>query len=233
MGIDTFEGAVGAATLFSSTSRQSESGIVRLIRTECKALCKHGNEQSGVYQPFTTFLATNGIKKNPLVSFQGKRFNIVFYDAGALYYISDQVVRFCIEVWQTPNQLLKAVHSVIKVPEVVAGYRALGLINKVITSPLCRALESDNVTISEMNTYFDVSITKLDAWAQDASRFMQGYEELYADYPLIKDEIWCRLIACTDHDATAQELLKILCDAFSTLLSWLVQDHLPTWWSTL
>ena len=84
-----FEGTVGAAALFSSTTRQSESGIVHLIRTACKALCKHGSEQSGVYQPFTTFLATNGIKKNPLVSFRGNRFNIVFYDAGALYYISD------------------------------------------------------------------------------------------------------------------------------------------------
>ena len=64
-----FEATVGATTLFSTTIRQSESGIVRLIRTAFKALCKHESEQSGVYQPFTTFLATNGIKKNPLVSF--------------------------------------------------------------------------------------------------------------------------------------------------------------------
>ena len=222
-----FEGTVGAAALFGSTTRQSESGIVRLVRTACKALCKHGSEQSGVYQPFTAFLATNSIKKNPLVSFRGNRFNIVFYDAGALYYISEQVVRFFNEVWQTPNQLLKAVHSDIRVPELLAGCRALGLINKVITDPLWCVLESDNVTILEMNTYFDVLITKLDAWAQDASRLLQGDAELYADYPPTKDEIWYRLIANTDHDATAQELLEVLCNAFSALLSQLVQDHLP------
>ena len=35
------------------------------------------------------------------------------------------------------------------------------------------------------------------------------------------------MIACTDHDANAQELLEILCNAFSALLSRLVQDHLP------
>ena len=52
-----FEGTVGAAALFSSATRQSESGIVCLIRTACKALCKHGSEQSGVYQPFTTYLS--------------------------------------------------------------------------------------------------------------------------------------------------------------------------------
>ena len=123
--------------------------------------------------------------------------------------------------------MLKAVHSDITVPELVAGCRALGLINKIITGPLWRVLESDNVTILEMNTYFDVLITKLDEWAQDASRLLQGDAELYADYPPIKDEIWCRLIARTDHDTTAQELLEILCKAFSALLSRLVQDHLP------
>ena len=171
-----FEGTVGAAALFiiSSATRQPESGIVRLIRTACKALCKHGSEQSGVYQPFTTFLATIGIKKNPLVSFRGNHFNIVFYDAGALYYISDQVVKFFNEVWQTPNQLLKAVNSDITVPGLVAGCRALGLINKIITGPLWRELESDNVTILEMNTYFDVLITKLPAdYCKGMQNFMQ------------------------------------------------------------
>ena len=70
-------------------------------------------------------------------------------------------------------------------------------------------------------------ITKLGAWAQDASRLLQGDAELYADYPPTKDEIWYCLIASTDHDATTQELLEVLCDAFSALLSRLVQDHLP------
>ena len=110
-----------------------------------------------------------------------------------------------------PNQLLKAVHSDIRVPELVAGCRALGLINKIITGPLWHVLESDNVTILEMNTYFDVLVTKLDAWAQDASRLLQGDAELYADYPPTKDEIWYCLIARIDHDATTQELLEILC----------------------
>ena len=36
--------------------QKSEFGIERLIRTACKALSKHGSEQSGVYQSFTTHL---------------------------------------------------------------------------------------------------------------------------------------------------------------------------------
>ena len=89
--------------------RKSESGTVRLVRTACKALSKHGSEQSGVYQPFTTFLLSHGVSRNPLASFKGNRFNILFYDAGALFYIAEFVKKFFHDVWQTPNQLLRAV----------------------------------------------------------------------------------------------------------------------------
>ena len=221
-----FKESVGAAALFG-INKKSESGVIRLIRTACKALCKHGNEQSGVYQPFTSFLESKGIKKNPLVSFRGNRFNIVFYDAGALYYITEHVTSFFSEVWQTPNQLLKAVYSDIQVPEHVAGCHALGLINKIITGPLWRVLESPDVSILEMNSYFNTLVTKLDIWSQDASMLLQEDAELYSDYPPKKDQIWDHLLAPTGHDAVTQEVLEILCHVFSALLSRLVQDHLP------
>ena len=88
-----------AATVTSTTGsgviiRKSESGTVRLVRTACKALSKHGSEQSGVYQSFTTFLLSHGVSRNPLASFKGNRFNILFYDAGALFYILELVKNF-------------------------------------------------------------------------------------------------------------------------------------------
>jgi len=116
--------------------RKSESGTVRLVRTACKALSKHGSEQSGVYQSFTSFLSSHGVPKNPLASFKGNRFNILFFDAGALFYIAPLVKQFFINVWQTPNQLLRAVLSDIQVPQYLAGCKALGLINKMVTGPL-------------------------------------------------------------------------------------------------
>ena len=64
-----FEGSVGAATLFGC-DKQFESGIKCLVRTACKALCKHVSEQSGVHQPFIAFLKSKGMK-NLLVSFRG------------------------------------------------------------------------------------------------------------------------------------------------------------------
>ena len=53
---------------------------------------------------FTSHLMSSGIKKNPSASFRGNRFNILFYDAGALYYIPDAVKTFFGVVSQTPNQ---------------------------------------------------------------------------------------------------------------------------------
>ena len=117
----------GATEMTSCVIRKkNESGVVRLVRTACKALSKYGSEQSGVYQSFTSYLVTNGIKRNPLAPFRGNRFNILFYDAGVLYYLSDIVISFFRNVWQTPNQLLRAVYQDICVPEYVAGCRALG-----------------------------------------------------------------------------------------------------------
>ena len=82
---------------------KSESGTVRLICTVCKALSKHSSEQSGVCQSFTTYLLSNNLPKSPLVSFRGNRFNILFYDAGAVYHISPFIEKFFTEVWQIPN----------------------------------------------------------------------------------------------------------------------------------
>ena len=54
-------------------------------------------------------------------------------------------------MWQTPNQLLRAVFADIQIPEYVARCKALGLINKVITGPLWQVLECNDVSILDMN----------------------------------------------------------------------------------
>jgi len=45
-----------------------------------------------------------------------------------MFIISEHIMSFFSKVWQTPNQLLKAVYY--DVQELVAGCRALGIINK-------------------------------------------------------------------------------------------------------
>jgi len=101
--------------------RNSESRIIRFVHTACKALSKHGSEQSGVYQSFTAYLLSNNLPKNPLATFRGNHFNILFHDAGAVYHILPLIEKFFTEVWQTPNQHLRAVLADVRVPEYKAG----------------------------------------------------------------------------------------------------------------
>ena len=210
----------------SKFSRKSESGTVRLIRTVCKALSKHGNEQCGVYQAFTSYLSSKAIKKNPPATFKGNRFNILFYDAGALYYISDLVKAFFKDVWQTPNQFLRAVNQDIQVPEYVAGCKALGLVNKIITGPLWRVLESD-ISILEINDYFQTLVTHLDMWTLNAADLLNGEAILFPDFPPSEDVIWQHLITSCEYDPLVLVILQTLFHAFSALVARLVDDHLP------
>lgn len=78
---------VGAAAL-PENATGPESGTIRLVRTMCKAMEKHGSEQVGCSLPFSEYLKTQGIKKVPLSSSKGNRFNIVFHNAAGVYFLN-------------------------------------------------------------------------------------------------------------------------------------------------
>ena len=222
-----FESTVGAAAAIGGGYTKSESGIVRLIRTTCKAMERHESEQSGVYQPFTTFLKANGISRNPLAPFRGNRFNILFYDAGVIYFISSLIKKILTEVWQTPNKLLRAVLADVQVPEFIAGCKALGLINKIITGPLWRVIESKDLSILDMNCRYQLLVDCLEKWSHDASPVVSCEAVLFDDFPPSDDQITCALATPSEFDSTVQEILQVLFCAFSTLLRRLLKDHLP------
>ena len=128
---------------------------------------------------------------------------------------------------QTPNQLLRAVLADVKVLEYIAGCKSLGLVNKIVTGPLWRVLESQDISILNMNEKFCRLKSCLEEWSQDATTVLSGEAVLYSDFPLTKDLIYESLVAPSVYDATAQEVLEILFNAFSSLISRLVEDHLP------
>ena len=220
-----FEAPIGAATIIAAS--KSESGIVRLVRTTCKAMCRHGSEQSGVYQPFTTFLKSNDIGKNPLAPFRGNRFNILFYDAGAVYYLSPLIKKFFVDVWQTPNRLLRAVLADIQVPEFLAGCKALGLINKIVTGPLWRVIESKDISILDMNVRYRHLLECFEKWSNDASEVVSGVAVLFSDFRPTPDAIFNSLTTPCEIDSTVQEILQVVFSALTVLAARLLEDHLP------
>eukprot|EP00117_Sycon_ciliatum_P047439 scpid58078/ scgid33882/ len=74
--------AVGASSQgFENTG---EAGSVRLIRTACKALEAHCNEQPGNHVQFRSYLLSKGVECIPLARFVGNPFNVIFYNAAGI-----------------------------------------------------------------------------------------------------------------------------------------------------
>ena len=72
---------------------------------------------------------------------------------------------------------------ILKVPEYLAGCRALGLVNKVVTGPLWHVLKAPDIFILDMNYYLQMLIVHMDIWLLNASEVLHGEDVLYSDFP--------------------------------------------------
>ncbi|WAR31189.1 hypothetical protein MAR_033731, partial [Mya arenaria] len=79
-----------------------------------------------------------------------------------------------LETYGAENRLLKAVLFDLKVPEYIAGVKALGLVSKFITGPLWSILEDKSVTIVDMNEKYHQLVIYLDSAVRDIDGFMTG-----------------------------------------------------------
>ena len=109
----------------------------------------------------------------------------------------------------------------------MAGCKALGIVNKVITGPLWRVLECKEITILDMNQRFRTLLSCLNDWSVNASSVIAGEAVVFDDFPPTVDSIHASLFAPSEYDAVVEELLCVLFSAFSSLLLRLVEDHLP------
>ena len=160
-----FDGEKVGTAAMPAIATGSESGTIRLVRTVCKAMEKHGSEQVGCTFPFSEYLKTQGIEKVPLSSFKGHRFNIVFHNAAGVYFLNEHVKVFLESIYVTGNKLLQAVLADVKVKEYVAATRALGLINNMITVPLLRVIEDKTLGILDMKAKYTSMRDTLKIWS--------------------------------------------------------------------
>ena len=89
-----------------------------------------------------TYLRRLGIKKVHLAHFRGNRFNIIFLNEAQVFYLHKHMIEFLTRVWGSQNKLLKSVLDDANNDLYISGCRALGLIDKFITGPLWKILES-------------------------------------------------------------------------------------------
>ena len=215
---------------FQQQSQQygGSSGTQTLIRSACKAFHHRGSEQCGTSLLFRTYLKKEEISKIPLAQFIGNRFNVIFYDAAGVFYLRGHMQKFIETVHgKEANRLLKAVLRDLKNPLYIAACRALGLLDKVITGPLWRKIQESSVSVLDMGDVYCELLEKCESWSMDAQCFVEGSAILEAANRIHVDDVWCKLIADDESNATTQELLQLLFKAFSITIHRLLFDHLP------
>ena len=107
--------------------------------------------------------------KCKLTAFRGNRFNVLFWNGAAVYYHRDSFRRF-FSHHGTPNRLLQAVKQDLDELMHVAGCRALGIVDKLVTGPFWQLFEGDEVYLS-LNHRIETMKTKCSQWAEVATLF--------------------------------------------------------------
>ncbi|WAR14697.1 hypothetical protein MAR_004802 [Mya arenaria] len=168
--------------IYDKSFRKSyEPGTCRLVRVASKAfgVGSGGEEKSGCQGAFRTyihdFLHDNHLTSVPLKSYRGSRFNILFANAASVYFLHEHMLR-------AENRLLKSILFDLEVHEYVAGLKALGLISKMVTSPLWCILEDRNVSMVDMNAKYLELVTFLQDAANNTEQFMNGDLQIFNEH---------------------------------------------------
>lgn len=94
----------------------------------------------------------------PLQLLRGSRFNILFSNAGKIFFLKDKMTEN-LDKTSPMNGLPKSILKDLKTPFFITGCKALGLVSKIITTPLWKVIESKNVSISIMNEKYLALLT--------------------------------------------------------------------------
>ena len=123
-----------------------------------------------------------------------------------------------LKLWGTPNRLLQAVLEDVTNPINIAGSKALGLIDKHITGPLWRILESD-VHVLDVPKYYSILKEYFDRSGKETiSLFMTGEDIPFSSDLVKKDDMWRVLVSSSSYDLDAGHMLLSIFKTFGLLL---------------
>ena len=216
-----------------SFSKPGESGTLRLVRTTCKLFSRGGDEKSGCFGTFknyvSDFLKENKMMSLPLTPYRGNRFNIVFTNASCIYFLHEHMVTFLENSGSNINRLAKAVLNDLKQEFYVAGCKALGLVNKLITTPFWNLIESKNVTIFDLNDKYIELLQFFDNASQNLEKFMNGEILPFGSSTEVKkDKIYeCLVNERHDLDDKVETILAIMLPTMAKLCKHALADQLP------
>ena len=200
------------------------NGAIDLCRLASKALSRGGDEKSGCYADWKSYV-TDRNDKVRFVKFRGNRFNIVFFAAQTLYYHKENIEDFLEKVHGTTNKLLRIILKLVKKKANVAACRVMGLLSKLLTSSFWRFVEDCNHVLDLNSCYLKMHEFLKEA-SQDASNLLNGHSPFDENY-IEKDAVYDKLVASKEDDTLELEIAQSLCQALVLLLERMVKDHLP------
>ena len=141
-----------------------------LIFEISQSLTISGSQRFGRFADWDAFLGEHGLK-NELVSFLRHRFNVLFVNGASVFYHRQHILDFL--SMTEPNRLVRCILDSMHSPVCIAGVRALGIIAKLVTQPLWRVIERDNIHIFDLNPYWSHLQTMLKKYTSDATELLQ------------------------------------------------------------
>ena len=194
------------------------------MRTTCKGFHAKGSQQAGCSTQFRAYLRNKKIDKVPLAAFRGNRFNIIFYNAAGTYFLRSHIVTTS---HGSLNLLLHSILSDLKVLQYIAGCRALGLVDKLVTGPLWCHLCLSDTSILDMSGVYTKMKERFEKWGEDAQPILDGSDHFLPQHEK-DDEVSKSLFISTENDAMVQELLQLIFKSFAATAQRLLMDHLPS-----
>ena len=151
---------------------------------------------------------------------------MLYVIAGAAYYHRDDIKDFLEHDCIQKGKLLPAIKDIGE-KIFPASFRALGIIGKLITSPLMRLIEDQEKHIFSLNKTWDHIVTKLECFSTNATPLTEGIE-IVLEGEVTKDEIYEELMKENEElDELTEECLRVLCCSCAILLKCQLKDQLP------
>ncbi|KAJ8353653.1 hypothetical protein SKAU_G00212200 [Synaphobranchus kaupii] len=174
-------------------------------------------------------LDTLGLK-NHMVTFISNRVNILCHNAAAVFYHRHHIVNL-IQSLPNPNQLLRSVTVDAQEKVFLAGVRALGIIDKTVTGPFWRLLNTPETNILSLNQHLLTMRIQLQRWSKHASSLLEG-EPLFSPdiaeqhQDILFEELF-RESADEEFQVLTQQALELVMSAMQILLERQAADQLP------
>ena len=155
------------------------------------------------------------------------KYLLTYLLGGAVYYHLDDLKEFQ-PTLETENFLVTSIRSDLNTKVYIAGFRALGIFNKLVSGPVYRKVE-EKVHIFSLNPMWNDLKVKLDCCSKNAHEMLSG-EALLENVDLSKDVVFDTLFAETNDpelDLLTQECLELICCCCVTMINRQLKDQLP------